>query len=110
MSTSVLSERALDDVVDGSSPDLTSLPHSRVSKQPRTNQEVTMNRRDFDQVGVIEPLLTLVTIAGVMIPTHPRKLAFDGSVNSISDTPRKRTPIMPTSGSGYALVLSRSRA
>jgi hypothetical protein len=38
MSSSVLSQFALDDVVDGSSPDLTSIPHSRASKKPRANQ------------------------------------------------------------------------
>jgi hypothetical protein len=38
MSSSVLSQLALDDVVDGFSPDLTSLPHSRASKKPRANQ------------------------------------------------------------------------
>ena len=35
MSSSVLSQLALDAVVDGSSPDLTSLPHTRASKKPR---------------------------------------------------------------------------
>ncbi len=40
MSSSVLSQLALDDVVDGSSPDLTSIPHSRASKKPRANHSV----------------------------------------------------------------------
>jgi hypothetical protein len=38
MSSSVLSQLVLDDVVDGSSPDLTSIPHSRVSEKLRANQ------------------------------------------------------------------------
>jgi hypothetical protein len=40
MSSSVLSQLALDDVVDGPSPDLTSIPHSRASKEPRANQSL----------------------------------------------------------------------
>jgi hypothetical protein len=43
MSLSVLSQLALDDVVDGSSPDLTSIPHSRASKTPRPNQYWRVN-------------------------------------------------------------------
>jgi hypothetical protein len=40
MSSSILSQLALDDVVDGSSPDLTSIPHSRASRKPRANHTV----------------------------------------------------------------------
>jgi hypothetical protein len=38
MSSSVLSQLARDDVVDGSPPDLTSFPHSRASRKPRAVQ------------------------------------------------------------------------
>jgi integrase len=37
MSSSILPQLALDDVVDGSSPDLTSIPHSRASNTPSTH-------------------------------------------------------------------------
>ena len=36
--SSILLQFALDDVVDVSSPDLTSIPHSRASKDPRANR------------------------------------------------------------------------
>jgi hypothetical protein len=54
MSASVLSQFALDDVVDGSSPNLTSIPHSRISRRPGANHYLSWALRGrFDSVYAV---------------------------------------------------------